>query len=304
MIQVTLKGDVRSFESGVTVAEIAKSIGMGLYKAACAGKIDGHVVDLRTPVTQDCELSILTFDDPEGQKAYWHTTSHIMAQAVKRLFPEALFGIGPAVDTGFYYDIGGVKPFTPEDLTKIEAEIKKIIKENLPIERFELSAEEAEKLMAEQGQKYKVELIQEHAGKGEAISLYRQGEFTDLCAGPHLMSTGCVKAVKLTAATAAYWRGDAQNDMLQRVYGVSFPKASQLEEHLAALEEAKKRDHNVLGRQLEYFTTCDLIGQGLPILLPNGARVIQLLQRFVEDRRTEARLVADKNALHGQERPV
>lgn len=283
MVKVSLKGEVREFENGITVADIAKSIGMGLYKAACAGKINGEVVDLRTPINEDCELSILTFDDPEGKKAYWHTTSHIMAQAVQRLFPEATFGVGPAVDNGFYYDIGGVKPFTPDDLTKIEAEIKKIIKENLPLERFELSPEEAEKFMAEHGQKYKVELIQEHAGKGEHISLYRQGDFTDLCAGPHLMSTGCVKAVKLTAATAAYWRGDAKNDMLQRVYGISFPKASQLEEHLKAMEEAKKRDHNVLGRQLEYFTTCDLIGQGLPILLPNGARVIQLLQRFVED---------------------
>lgn len=283
MVKVSLKGEVREFENGVTVADIAKSIGMGLYKASCAGKINGEVVDLRTPINEDCELSILTFDDPEGKKAYWHTTSHIMAQAVQRLFPEAVFGVGPSVDNGFYYDIGGVKPFTPDDLTKIEAEIKKIIKENLPLERFELSPEEAEKFMAEHGQKYKVELIQEHAGKGEHISLYRQGDFTDLCAGPHLMSTGCVKAVKLTAATAAYWRGDAKNDMLQRVYGISFPKAAQLEEHLAAMEEAKKRDHNILGRQLEYFTTCDLIGQGLPILLPNGARVIQLLQRFVED---------------------
>ncbi len=283
MVKVSLKGEVREFENGITVADIAKSIGMGLYKASCAGKINGEVVDLRTPINEDCELSILTFDDPEGKKAYWHTTSHIMAQAVQRLFPEAIFGVGPSVDNGFYYDIGGVKPFTPEDLTKIEAEIKKIIKENLPLERFELSPEEAEKFMAEHGQKYKVELIQEHAGKGEHISLYRQGDFTDLCAGPHLMSTGCVKAVKLTAATAAYWRGDAKNDMLQRVYGISFPKAAQLEEHLTAMEEAKKRDHNILGRQLEYFTTCDLIGQGLPILLPNGARVIQLLQRFVED---------------------
>ena len=283
MVKVSLKGEVREFENGVTVADVAKSIGMGLYKASCAGKINGEVVDLRTPINEDCELSILTFDDPEGKKAYWHTTSHIMAQAVQRLFPEAVFGVGPSVDTGFYYDIGGVKPFTPDDLTKIEGEMKKIIKENLPLERFELSPEEAEKFMAEHGQKYKVELIQEHAGKGEHISLYRQGDFTDLCAGPHLMSTGCVKAVKLTAATAAYWRGDAKNDMLQRVYGISFPKASQLEEHLKAMEEAKKRDHNVLGRQLEYFTTCDLIGQGLPILLPNGARVIQLLQRFVED---------------------
>lgn len=204
-------------------------------------------------------------------KAYWHTTSHIMAQAVKRLFPEAVFAIGPSVDNGFYYDFDLPRNLTPEDLEKIEAEMKKIIKENLPLERFELPPQEARALMEKEGQIYKVELIDEHAGKGENISFYRQGDFTDLCAGPHLMSTGGVKAVKLLNCTGAYWRGDSTKKMLQRVYGVSFPKAAQLEEHLAQLEEAKKRDHNVLGRQLGYFTTCDLIGQGLPILLPNGA---------------------------------
>ena len=228
-------------------------------------------------------LEILTFEDEDGRKAYWHTTSHIMAQAVKRLFPEAVFAIGPSVDNGFYYDFDLPRNLTPEDLEKIEAEMKKIIKENLPLERFELPPQEARALMEKEGQIYKVELIDEHAGKGENISFYRQGDFTDLCAGPHLMSTGGVKAVKLLNCTGAYWRGDSTKKMLQRVYGVSFPKAAQLEEHLAQLEEAKKRDHNVLGRQLGYFTTCDLIGQGLPILLPNGARVIQLLQRFVED---------------------
>lgn len=284
MVQVELKGNVvKEYESGTTVAEIAKSLGGGLYKAACVAKINGKVADLRTPITEDCKVEILTFDDEAGKKAYWHTTSHILAQAVLRLIPDAVFAIGPAIDNGFYYDFDLPRTLTPEDMEKIEAEMKKIIKENLPLERFELAPKEATKLMEEKKQTYKVELIAEHAGKGERISLYRQGEFVDLCAGPHLMSTGCVKAVKLTNCTGAYWRGDANNKMLQRVYGVSFPKASLLEEHLTRLEEAKKRDHNVLGRQLGYFTTCDLIGQGLPILLPNGARVIQLLQRFVED---------------------
>ncbi|QEY34660.1 threonine--tRNA ligase [Caproiciproducens galactitolivorans] len=283
MVKVSLKGEVKEFESGITVAEIAKSIGMGLYKAACVGKIDGKVVDLRTPITADCEVEILTFEHPEGKKAYWHTTAHIMAQAVKHLFPNAAFAIGPAVENGFYYDIDLDRSLTPEDLPKIEAEMKKIIKENIPIERFELASDEARALMEKEHQIYKLELIDEHAGKGEKISFYQQGDYTDLCAGPHLISTGCVKAVKLTANTAAYWRGDSKNKMLQRLYGISFPKASELEEYLAKVEEAKKRDHNVLGRQLGYFTTCDLIGQGLPILLPNGARVIQILQRFVED---------------------
>lgn len=282
-MNITLKGDCREFPAGMTVAEIAKELGAGLYKAACAGKIDGKVVDLRTPVTGDCALEILTFQDPEGKQAYWHTASHIMAQAVKRLHPSAKLGIGPAIENGFYYDIDLERPLTPEDLPKIEAEMKKIIKENLPLERFELPADEAQALMQEQGQGYKVELIAEHAGKGEAISFYRQGEFTDLCAGPHLMTTGQLKAVKLTNATAAYWRGDANNKQLQRLYGIAFPKASELEEYLERVEEAKKRDHNLLGRHLGYFTTVDYIGQGLPILLPNGARVIQTLSRFVED---------------------
>ncbi|WP_101697120.1 threonine--tRNA ligase [Clostridium minihomine] len=283
MIQITLKNDVKEFEAGITVGEVAKSLGAGLYKAACAGKVNGQVVDLRTPLQQDCQLDILTFQDPEGKQAYWHSTSHIMAQAVKRLFPEAKMAIGPSIEKGFYYDFDLPRTLTPEDLPVIEAEIKKIIKENLPIERFLLPPQEAIELMKEQDQPYKVELIEEHAGKGEDISFYRQGEFTDLCAGPHLMTTGSVKAVKLTAATSAYWRGDSKNKALQRVYGISFPKTAELEEYLAQVEEAKKRDHNVLGRQLEYFTTVDYIGQGLPIMLPKGARVLQTLQRFVED---------------------
>ncbi len=281
MIKVDLKGSEKEFESGVSVAEVAKSIGMGLYKSACAAKVNGEVCDLRTVLNEDCKVEILTFDDKEGKKAYWHTASHIMAQAVNRLYPGTKFAIGPAVDNGFYYDMELPQAITNDDLAKIEAEMKKIIKEDIEIERFELPVAEALELM--KGQEYKEELIREHAAEGEHISFYKQGDFTDLCAGPHLMRTGNVKAVKLTSITGAYWRGDANNKMLQRLYGVAFPKQSLLEEHLTMMEEAKKRDHNKLGRELELFTTSDVIGQGLPILLPKGARIVQLLQRFVED---------------------
>lgn len=281
MIKVDLKGSEKEFESGVSVAEVAKSIGMGLYKSACAAKVNGEVCDLRTVLNEDCKVEILTFDDKEGKKAYWHTASHIMAQAVNRLYPGTKFAIGPAVDSGFYYDMELPQAITNDDLAKIEAEMKKIIKEDIEIERFELPVAEALELM--KGQDYKEELIREHAAEGEHISFYKQGDFTDLCAGPHLMRTGNVKAVKLTSITGAYWRGDASNKMLQRLYGIAFPKQSLLEEHLTMMEEAKKRDHNKLGRELELFTTSDVIGQGLPILLPKGARIVQLLQRFVED---------------------
>ena len=280
MIKVDLKGSEKEFESGVSVAEVAKSIGMGLYKSACAAKVNGEVCDLRTVLNEDCKVEILTFDDKEGKKAYWHTASHIMAQAVNRLYPGTKFAIGPAVDNGFYYDMELPQAITNDDLAKIEAEMKKIIKEDIEIERFELPVAEALELM--KGQDYKEELIREHAAEGEHISFYKQGDFTDLCTGPHLMRTGNVKAVKLTSITGAYWRGDANNKMLQRLYGIAFPKQSLLEEHLTMLEEAKKRDHNKLGRELELFTTSDVIGQGLPILLPKGARIVQLLQRFVE----------------------
>ena len=281
MIKVDLKGSEKEFESGVSVAEVAKSIGMGLYKSACAAKVNGEVCDLRTVLNEDCKVEILTFDDKEGKKAYWHTASHIMAQAVNRLYPGTKFAIGPAVDNGFYYDMELPQAITNDDLAKIEAEMKKIIKEDIEIERFELPVAEALELM--KGQDYKEELIREHAAEGEHISFYKQGDFTDLCTGPHLMRTGNVKAVKLTSITGAYWRGDANNKMLQRLYGIAFPKQSLLEEHLTMMEEAKKRDHNKLGRELELFTTSDVIGQGLPILLPKGARIVQLLQRFVED---------------------
>ncbi|MFQ8637635.1 MAG: threonine--tRNA ligase [Acutalibacteraceae bacterium] len=267
MIQVNLKGSEKEFESGVCVAEIAKSIGMGLYKAACAARVNGKVCDLRTPLTEDCEVEILTFDDTDGKKAYWHTTSHILAQAVCRLYPGTKFAIGPAVDNGFYYDFDFETPIAGEDLEKIEAEMKKIIKENIALERFELPAAQAMEKMA--GQPYKQELIEEHAEGGEQISFYAQGDFTDLCAGPHLLSTGCVKAVKLTSITGAYWRGDAKNKMLQRIYGVSFPKQSALEEHLAMIEEAKKRDHRKLGRDLGLFMLTEE-GPGFPFFLPKG----------------------------------
>lgn len=280
-IKCNLRGEERSFEKGTPAFEIAKSIGMGLYKAACVCKIDGKVCDLRTPVENDCVLEFLTFDDEEGKRAFNHTASHIMAQAVKRLFPDVKLCIGPAIEDGFYYDFDVDEHFTPEILEKIEAEMKKIVKEDIALERFELDPADAEKLM--ENEPYKVELIKEHSGKGEKISFYKQGDFTDLCAGPHLMSTGTVKAFKLTQCTGAYWRGDSKNKVLCRVYGTAFPKASLLTARLEMLEEAKKRDHNLIGRQLEYFTTVDIIGQGLPILLPKGAKVIQTLQRFVED---------------------
>ncbi|MBQ4626254.1 MAG: threonine--tRNA ligase, partial [Clostridia bacterium] len=284
MVNVTLKGGVvKEFENGTTAMEICKSLGMGLYKAACVCKINGEVKDLRTAIESDCELEILTFDDPDGKWALRHTASHILAQAVKRLYPDAKLAIGPAIDNGFYYDFDVDVPFTPEILEKIEAEMKKIVKEALPLEKYELDPDEAIKMMEEKGETFKVELIKEHSDKGEKISFYKQGEFDELCAGPHIPDTGRVKAFKLTSCTGAYWRGDSNNKMLQRVYGTAFTKKEELEAHLTAIEEAKKRDHNKLGRELELFTTSELIGQGLPILLPNGARIIQILQRFVED---------------------
>ena len=285
MIKVTLRDDVREFESGVTVADIAKSIGMGLYKAACLGKIDGETVDLRTPVEKDCSVEILTFDSDEGKKAYWHTASHIMAQAVKRLYPETLLTIGPSIDSGFYYDFDcGDKPFSAEDIEKIEAEMKKIIKQELPLERFLLSPDEAVKLMDEKGEKYKIELIKEHADKGEAISFYKQGEFTELCAGPHIMNTGFIKAYKLINTTGAYWRGDSKNKMLCRIYGIAFPKKEQLDEYLEKLEEAKRRDHRKLGRELELFMTDELVGKGMPMFLPKGYTLWRILENYIRDK--------------------
>ena len=269
MIKVTLKGDVKEFESGVSVADVAKSIGAGLFKSACVAKVNGNVCDLRTVLNEDCEVEIITFDDPEGKKAFWHTTSHILAQAVKRLYPAAKLSIGPSIDSGFYYDFDVEKPFTSEDLEAIEKEMKAIVKSGIEIARFELAPAEAVKLCEDMQEPYKVELCNEHVDKGEPISFYKQAEFTDLCAGPHLMSVAPVKAFKLTNCTGAYWRGDSKNKMLCRVYGVSFPKAAQLEEHLTMLEEAKKRDHRKLGKELEIFTLMEE-GPGFPFFLPKG----------------------------------
>ncbi|MCQ2514849.1 MAG: threonine--tRNA ligase [Ruminococcus sp.] len=284
MINVELKGGtVKEFEENITPAEIAKSISMGLYKSVCCAKIDGKVSDLRTPLTTDCKVELLTFDDNDGKKTFWHTASHVLAQAVKRLYPTAKCGIGPSIDSGFYYDFDVEKPFSQDDLEKIKAEMKKIVKTGVEINRFELAPADAVAKLTEMNEPYKVELVNEHADNGENISFYSQGDFTDLCAGPHLMNVSALKAIELTACTGAYWRGDAKNAQLCRVYGVAFPKASMLEEHLKMLEEAKSRDHNKLGRELEYFTTVDYVGQGLPVLLPKGARVVQLLQRWVED---------------------
>ncbi len=281
MLNITLKGgDLRQVEAGTTLDALCREISMGLYRNTCAARVDGQVVDLRTALTANATVEFLTFDDHDGQKAYWHTASHVLAQAVKRLYPQVKLAIGPSIDEGFYYDLDADMSITPEVLAAIEAEMKKIIKEGIAITCFTLPRDEALKKMADEP--YKVELINDLPADA-AISFYEQGDFTDLCAGPHLADTGRLKAVKLLSATGAYWRGDSSRKMLTRIYGIAFPKASQLEEHLVRLEEAKKRDHNKLGRELELFSTVDCIGQGLPILLPKGARIIQRLQRWIED---------------------
>jgi len=283
MITITLKdGSTKALEGAMTAMALAESISGGLARAALAVKLDGEVCDLDTVIDKDCAVEFLTFDNDEGKKVYRHTTSHILAQAVKRLYPNTKLAIGPAIDNGFYYDFDSDVSFTPEVLEKLEAEMKKIIKENIPLKRYVLPRDEAVKMMADKGEDYKVELIND-LPEGEEVSFYEQGDFTDLCAGAHLPSTGKVKAIKLTSCTGAYWRGDSTKKMLQRVYGTSFPKQAELDEHLAAIEEAKKRDHNKLGRELEIFTTVDYIGQGLPIMLPKGTKILQILQRWVED---------------------
>ncbi|MBR5223737.1 MAG: threonine--tRNA ligase [Clostridia bacterium] len=282
MIKVILRDNVKEFNDGITAYEIAKSFGGGFYKNVCAAKINGENCDLRTVLKDGDSLELLTFEDEYGRWTFRHTASHILAQAVKRLYPNAKLAIGPAVDDGFYYDFDIEDKFTPDDLAKIEGEMKKIVKEDLEITRFALPKAEAVAKFENENEPYKVELA-DGIADGEEISFYSQGDFTDLCAGAHLMSTGAVKAFKLTSATGAYWRGDSSKKMLCRVYGTAFPKASELEAHLTMLEEAKKRDHNKLGRELEIFTTVDTIGQGLPIMLPKGTKILQILQRFVED---------------------
>ena len=288
MIKVTLKdGSIIEVEQGASVLDVAKKISEGLARMATCGEVDGEVKDLRYVLEKDCSLNICTFESSlEGKKAYWHTTSHIMAQAVKRLFPNVKLAIGPSIDEGFYYDFDTEKTFNDEDKEKIENEMKKIIKEDLIIERFSLPREEAIKFMEEKGEPYKVELIND-LPEGEEISFYKQGEFVDLCAGPHLASTGKVKAVKILNNSGAYWRGSEKNKMLQRVYAISFPKASQLEEYLQLLEEARQRDHRKIGKELELFMTHELVGAGLPLYLPNGATIRRLLERYIQDKEIE-----------------
>ncbi len=279
-MNILLKGgEAKEFAAGISAGEAAREIGAGLYKAACAAKINGKVNDLRTPLAEGDTLEILTFEAEEGQRAFNHTASHVLAQAVKRLYPEVKLTIGPAIENGFYYDFDTPRPFTPDDLAKLEAEMAKIVKEALPIERFELPPAEAAELMKSKDEPYKVELIAEHAGKGENISFYRQGEFTELCAGPHLPDTGRVKAFKLTQCTGAYWRGDSKGKMLQRVYGTAFPKEAQLKDYLNMLEEAKKRDHRRIGRELDLFDIYPE-GPGFPFFLPNGMIVRNELENF------------------------
>lgn len=295
-MKVTLKdGSVKEYSGKMTVYEIAQDISEGLARNACAGEVNGKVVDLRTELDEDCELSILTFNDDAGKRAYRHTASHILAEAVKRLFPDAKCTIGPSIDEGFYYDFDAA-PFSREDLDKIEAEMKKIIKEGAAIERFTLPRAEAIKFMEDRNEPYKVELIQDLPEDAE-ISFYRQGDFVDLCAGPHLMSTKYVKAFKLTASSGAYWRGNSNNAMLQRIYGTAYTKKDELAAYLEHLEDIKKRDHNKLGREMELFTTVDVIGQGLPLLMPKGCKMIQTMQRWIEDEEEKRGYVRTKTPL-------
>lgn len=281
-MKITLKdGSVKEYEEAKSVIEIAADISEGLARVAAAAEVDGAVVDLRTVIDKDSNLNILTANDTEGLRTVRHTASHVLAEAVKRVFPEAKLAIGPSIDTGFYYDFEH-EPFSREDLDKLEAEMKKIIKEGAKLERFTLGREEAIKFMEEKGEPYKVELIRDLPEDAE-ISFYKQGEFTDLCAGPHLMSTKGIKAFKLISSSGAYWRGKSENAMLQRIYGTAFNKKEELNDYLEYLESVKKRDHNKLGREMELFTTVDVIGQGLPLLLPKGAKMIQTMQRWIED---------------------
>lgn len=281
-MKITLKdGSSKEYAQAMSVYDIAMDISEGLARAACAGEVDGKVVDLRTIIDSDVSLNILTANDSEGLRVYRHTAAHVMAEAVKRLFPEAKLTIGPAIDNGFYYDFDHAA-FSREDLDKIEAEMKKIIKEGAKIERFVLTREDAVKLMQERSEPYKVELIEDLPEDAE-LSFYRQGDFVDLCAGPHLMSTKNIKAFKLISSSSAYWRGDSNKAVLQRIYATAFAKKEELQDYLKYLEEIKLRDHNKIGREMELFTTVDVIGQGLPLLMPKGAKIVQTLQRWIED---------------------
>ena len=281
-MKITLKdGSFKEYSSAMPVIDIAADISEGLARAACAAEIDGQVADLRTVVDKDCELNILTFDSEGGKKAYRHTCAHVMAEAVQNLYPEAKLTIGPAIDNGFYYDFD-MPSLSREDLDNIEKEMKKIIKKGDKLERYTLSKEEAVNLMTERNEPYKVEMINEHPDT-DTLTFYKQGDFIEFCAGPHLMSTKQIKAFKLTSSSGAYWRGDEHNKMLTRIYGTAFNKKQDLEEYLAYLEDIKNRDHNKLGRDMDLFTTVDVIGQGLPLLMPKGTKMIQKLQRWIED---------------------
>lgn len=281
-MKITLKdGSSKEYENSMSVLDIAKDISEGLARVACAGEVDGNVVDLRTMIDSDCTLNILTFEQEEGKKAFRHTAAHILAQAVKRLYPDAQCTIGPAIEDGFYYDFD-MPSLSREDLDKLEAEMKKIVKENLPIKSYTLPREEAIQLMESRKEAYKVELIHD-LPEDAVLSFYEQGEFIDLCAGPHLMSTKPVKFFKLTSSSGAYWRGNSDNKMLTRIYGTAFTKKEDLQERLEFLESIRLRDHNRLGRELELFTTVDIIGQGLPLMMPKGTKIIQTLQRWIED---------------------
>ena len=282
-MKVTLKdGSSMEFENGISVLEVAKTISEGLARVACAAKVNGEVVDLRTELAEDCELEILTAKDADGLRVLRHTASHVMAQAVKRLYPDTKLAIGPSIDDGFYYDFDRESAFTQEELADIEKEMKKIVKENIKLERFELPREEAIKFMEEKCEPYKVELIQD-LPEDAVISFYKQGDFVDLCAGPHLMGTKAVKAFKLISSSMAYWRGDSNKAQLQRIYATAYDNKDDLAAHMERLEDIKKRDHNRLGREMELFTTVDVIGQGLPLLMPKGAKMIQKMQRWIED---------------------
>ncbi|MFG6327853.1 MAG: threonine--tRNA ligase [Lachnospiraceae bacterium] len=295
-MKITLKdGSVKEYDNAMSIIDIAKDISEGLARAACAGEVNGKAEDLRTIINDDVNLSILTFDDEKGKAAYRHTCSHVLAEAVKRVFPEAKLAIGPSIDTGFYYDFEH-EPFSREDLDKIEAEMKKVIKENAEIERFELPREEAIKFMEDKNEPYKVELIKD-LPEDAVISFYRQGEFTDLCAGPHIMRTGIIKSFKLISSSGAYWRGNSDNKMLARIYGTAYTKKADLDAYLEHLEDIKKRDHNKLGREMEIFTTVDVIGQGLPLIMPNGVIIMNTLKRWIEDEETKRGYVRTQTPL-------
>lgn len=287
MLKIELKnGCVKEVSAGTTLFEIAKGLGGSLYKDVCVAKVNGEIKDLKYAVDNDCSVEFLTFDSEEGKKTYWHTTSHILAQAVCRLFPGTKFAIGPAIAEGFYYDFDFENPISDDDLSKIESEMQKIIKENFSIEIFTMGEEDAVNFMRERNQPYKIELIEKHKNDG-ALIFRKQGEFVDLCGGTHMMSTGCIKSFKLIACAGAYWKGDSKNKMLTRIYGISFPKKSMLEEYLQILEDRKSRDHRKICKDLKLFMTHPLVGSGLPIYLPGGATIRRILERYIQDKELE-----------------